>query len=50
MIALPQGRRGDRAAAPGFRRGGERKSLFAALGEQNQNVRADVEDSSGNGV
>jgi hypothetical protein len=35
VVALPQGRRGDRAAAPGFRRGGERESLFAAVGMQN---------------
>jgi hypothetical protein len=35
VIALPQGRRGDRAAAPGFRRGGDRKALFAAVRMQN---------------
>ena len=34
-VALPQGRWGGRAAAPGFRRGGERESLFAAVGMQN---------------
>ena len=50
VIALPERGGRNRAAAPGFRRGGERKALFAALGEQNQNVRANVEDSSGNGV
>jgi hypothetical protein len=47
---LPERGGRNRAAAQGFGRGGERKALFAALGEQNQNVRADVEDSPGNGV
>jgi hypothetical protein len=35
VVALPEGRRGNGAAAPGFRRGGEREALFAAVGMQN---------------
>jgi len=35
MIALPEGGRGNRAAAPGFGRSGERKTFFATLGQQN---------------
>jgi hypothetical protein len=35
MVALPERRRGNRAAAPGFRRGGERDALFAAVSVQN---------------
>ena len=35
MVALPEGGRRNRAAAPGFRRGGEREALFAAVGMQN---------------
>ena len=35
VVALPEGRRGDRAAAPGFGGGGDRKALFAAVRMQN---------------
>src|SRR5207253_10194274 len=50
VIALPERGRGNRAAAPSLGRGGERKTFLAALGEQDQDVRADIEDSSGNRV
>jgi len=34
VVALPEGRRGDRPAAPGLRRSGKREALFAAFGMQ----------------
>src|ERR1035438_9711338 len=50
MIALPQGRGRNGPASPGLRGGGQRKPLFPPCRLQDQNVRADVQDPSGDRV
>ena len=50
VIALPERRRRNLAAAPGLRARGQREALLAQLGPQHENVRADVQDPAGDRV
>jgi hypothetical protein len=50
MVALPECRGRHRTAAPGLCGGGQRKTLLASIGFQDEDVRADIQHFSNDGV
>jgi hypothetical protein len=50
MVALPERRGRHRTAAPGLCGGGQRETLFASIGFQDEDVRADIQHFSNDGV